>query len=60
MSEDIRAKSFLPPDDYEILRFGGESVKDEEKGIERISKEKDFMYKMASENRSWKEKRQGF
>lgn len=34
MSEDIRAKSFLPPDDYEILRFGGESVKDEEKGIE--------------------------
>ena len=30
MSEDIRAKSFLPPDDYEILRFGGESVKDEE------------------------------
>ena len=27
MSEDIRAKFFLPPDDYEILRFGGESVK---------------------------------
>lgn len=36
MSEDIRAKFFLPPDDYEILRFGGESVKDEEKGIERM------------------------
>ena len=36
MSEDIRAKYFLPPDDYEILRFGGESVKDEEKGIERM------------------------
>ena len=36
MSEDIKAKFFLPPDDYEILRFGGESVKDEEKGIERM------------------------
>ena len=36
MSEDIRAKFFLPPDDYEILRFGGESVKDEEKGIEMM------------------------
>lgn len=36
MSENISAKFFLPPDDYEILRFGGESVKDEEKGIERM------------------------
>ncbi len=37
-----------------------ESKEVREKGIERISKEKDFMYKMTSENRSWKEKRQGF
>lgn len=37
-----------------------ESKEVREKGIKRISKEKDFMYKMASENRSWKEKRQGF
>ena len=29
---DSKARFFLPPDDYEILRFGGESVKDEEKG----------------------------
>lgn len=35
MSKDS-ARFFLPPDDYEILRFGGESVKDEEKGIERM------------------------
>lgn len=36
-----------------------ESKEVREKGIKRISKEKDFMYKMTSENRSWKEKRQG-
>ena len=35
---DSKARFFLPPDDYEILRFGGESVKDEEKGIKRIMK----------------------
>lgn len=29
---------FLPPDDYDILRFGGESVKDEEHGIETMMK----------------------
>lgn len=38
MSENFSAKFFLPPDDYEILRFGGESVKDEEKGMERMMK----------------------
>lgn len=29
---------FLPPDDYEILRFGGETVKDEKHGIETMMK----------------------
>lgn len=29
---------FLPPDDYEILRFGGETVKDEKRGIETMMK----------------------
>ena len=36
MSKKNNIRFFLPPDDYEILRFGGESVKDEEKGIERM------------------------
>lgn len=35
---DSKARFFLPPDDYEILRFGGESVKDEEKGIKQMMK----------------------
>ncbi len=29
---------FLPPDDYEILRFGGDSVKNEEQGIQMMMK----------------------
>ena len=36
MSKNTKAKYFLPPDDYEILRLRGESVKDEERGIERM------------------------
>ena len=35
---DSKARFLLPPDDYEILRFGGESVKDEEKGIKQMMK----------------------
>lgn len=35
---DSKARFFLPPDDYEILCFGGESVKDEEKGIKQMMK----------------------
>ena len=37
MSND-NIKFFLPPDNYEILRFGGESVKDEKRGIELMMK----------------------
>lgn len=38
MSENINVKFFLPPDDYEILRFGGESVKNEDEGIKMMMK----------------------
>lgn len=34
MSYDSNYYFFLPPDDYEILRFGGETVRDESKEIE--------------------------
>ena len=38
MLENNNAKYFLPPDNYEILRFGGESVKDEKRGLETMLK----------------------
>ena len=33
MSEDIRAKFFLPPDDYEILRFGASLLRMKKKEL---------------------------
>lgn len=36
MSKGINAKFFLRPDHYEIFRFGGESVRNEQKEIERM------------------------
>ena len=30
-------KFMLPPDDYEIFKFGGSSLKDEERGIQTKS-----------------------
>ncbi len=38
MSVNDNAKFFLRPDDYEILRFGGISTKDEKNGIETMLK----------------------
>ena len=31
-------KFMLPPDDYEIFKFGGSSLKDEERGIQTLLK----------------------
>lgn len=31
-------KFMLPPDDYEIFKFGGSSLKDEERGIKTMLK----------------------
>ncbi len=31
-------KFMLPPDDYEIFKFGGSSLKDEERGIQTMLK----------------------
>lgn len=38
MFDEENVGFFLPPDDYQILRFGGESVKDEKRGIETMLK----------------------
>lgn len=38
MSNNVSTRFFLPPDDYEILRFGGISVKDEKNGMETMLK----------------------